>query len=155
MIDSDDLVALDGYTFLRNDREEKEVGGIGVYVKSNYPVTIIAKSDPVYRNAAEYLIVEIKINSQNLLFSVVYCRPGAKKKQNEFFNHIAQLLPSYSHIIITGNFNLNMAVKNTDYRYLKNKLDSFALFLVPSQPTHHTSRETVVNGMSTIHESHT
>ena len=48
-----------------------------------------------------------------------------------------------------------MAVKDTDYRYLKNKLDSFGLFLVPSQPTHHTSRETVVNGMSTIHESHT
>ena len=103
-----------------------------MYVKSIYPVKIIVESDPIYRNAAEYLTVEIKLKSQNLLFSVVYCRPGAKKP-NEFFNHITQLLPSYNHIIITGDFNLNMAVKDTDYKYLKNKLDALALFLVSSQ----------------------
>ena len=84
-IDSDDLIALDGYTFYRNDRE-KEGGGIGVYVKSNYPVKVIVKSDPKYRNEAEFLILEIKINSHVLLLSVIYCHPGAKKP-NEFFNH--------------------------------------------------------------------
>ena len=32
-INFDDLVDLDGYTFLEKDREEKEGGGIGIYVK--------------------------------------------------------------------------------------------------------------------------
>ena len=73
---------------MRYDREEKEGGGIWVYAKLNYPVKSIVKSDRVYRNVAEYSIVEIKINSQNLPFSVVCCCPGAKKR-NQFFNHTA------------------------------------------------------------------
>ena len=95
-IDANDLIALDGYTFFRKDREEIEGGSIGVYVKSNYPVKVIVTSDPKYRNEAEFLILEIKINSYNLLFSVVYCRPGVKIP-NELFNHVSKLLPSYNN----------------------------------------------------------
>ena len=83
-----------------------------------------------------------------MLFSFFYCHPGAKKP-NEFFNHITQLLPSYNQIIMTGDFNLNMAVKYTDHKYLKNNLDALALFLIPSQSTQHTSKKTVENGIST------
>ena len=108
-----------------------------MYVKSIYPAKSIVKSDPIYRNSVEYLIVEIKLKSQHLLFSIVYCRPGAKKT-NEFFNHIIQFLPSYNHIIITGDFNLNGSKRHR----LQVLLDALARFLVPSQPTHHTSMET-------------
>ena len=38
---ADDPLAVDGFTFVRNDREGKWGGGIGIYGKSTYPVKII------------------------------------------------------------------------------------------------------------------
>ena len=111
-------------------------GGIGVYVRDSFCVTILAQSDPFYDNKPEFIILELTSGKNKLLFSVVYRRPHAAYPI-EFFACLTNLLPLYHNVVITGDFNMNMAKKNGASKFLSTHINASNLYLVPSQPTHH------------------
>ena len=112
-------------------------GGIGVYVHDHYSVNILASSDTLYANKPEYLILEIDISYTKLRFAVIYPRPHAAYLFS-FFKCLSAYLLHFTSVIVTGDFNMNMATPNSPPAVsLQNLLDSHSLFLVPSDPTHH------------------
>jgi len=87
-------------------------------------------------NSPEYLIVEVKHNLVKVLIVVMYRRPHASYPI-ALFDLISQLMPEYSNIIITGDFNFPMHKYHPDSVYFSNLLADLNLELVPSEPTHH------------------
>ena len=66
---SDDLIRLDDYFLVRNDREGKRGGGVACYIHKSLQVRILAASLSLFSNAPEYLIFELKAaNSETVLF---------------------------------------------------------------------------------------
>ena len=133
----DSHLTLDGFNFFHVDREGMGGGGVGLYVRDTYSVDVLASSDPHFDNTPEYLICEIKKGQLKLLFAAIYRRPHAAYPIR-FFDHISTYLPHFTSIIITGDFNINMALPSSPAAtHLAHSLNSNSLYLVPSDPTHH------------------
>ena len=112
-------------------------GGVGLYVGDSFGVEVLSASDPVFDNATEFIICEIRKDQLRLLFAAVYRRPHAFYPIH-FFDCLATHLPLYPSAIITGDFNINMALPDSpDAVHLHNSICSNSLHLIPSDPTHH------------------
>ena len=99
-------------------------GGVGLYVRDSFLTP-------------EFITCEIKKDQLKLLFATVYRRPHAAYPIH-FFNCLANYLPHFTSIIITGDFNINMARSESPAAsYLNNTISANSLSLVPSDPTHH------------------
>ena len=79
--------------------------------------------------------------SKKLLFGLIY-RPPRVEHPKSFFDAIRHYLPSYKHLVITGDFNANMNVSDHFSKPIYDFINSNSLFLVPSESTCHKS----VNG---------
>ena len=112
-------------------------GGVGLYVRDTFSVEILANSDPMYDNTPEHMICEIRKNQYKLLLAVVYLCPHAAYPIH-FFNCLANYLCHFSSVIITGYFNMDMALLDSPAAtHLNYTINSNSLCLVPSEPTHH------------------
>ena len=112
-------------------------GGVGLNVCDSFSVEILSASDPVFDNATEFSICEIRQDQLRLLLAAVYRRPHASYPIY-FFDCLATHLALYSSAIITGDFNINMALPDSpDAVHLHNSICSNSLQLIPSDPTHH------------------
>ena len=112
-------------------------GGVGLCVPDSFNVEILAGSEPLYDNTPEFIICEIKKDQLKLLFATVYRRPHAAYPIN-FFNCLANYLPHFTSIIITGDLTINMAFPESPAAtYLNNTISANSPSLVPSDPTHH------------------
>lgn len=133
----DKHLALDGFKLIRLDRENKEGGGVALYVRNHYAVNILVTSEPVFNNTPEFLIAEMKNKNVKILCAVIYRRPEASSPLY-FFEWLSAHLPHYNNVIITGDFNANLTIPNhTDSKILLNLIDSNALSVVSYEPTHH------------------
>ncbi|KAL7305835.1 hypothetical protein TKK_0002077 [Trichogramma kaykai] len=55
-----------------------------------------------------------------------------------FFDKLSYFLPSFDHVIITGDFNINtLKDKNRHSIYLKSLLSAYNLHIINNEPTHH------------------
>ena len=112
-------------------------GGVGLYVRDTYSVEVLATSDPIYDNSPEFIICELRKDQLRLLFAAVYRRTHASYPVH-FFDCLSSHLANFSSAIITGDFNMNMALPNSpDAIHLQDSIRSNSLQLVPSNPTHH------------------
>ena len=69
---SDDLIQLDDYLLIRNDREGKRGGGVACYVHKSLEVRVLAASPSPFSNAPEYIILELKCpNANTMLFTTM------------------------------------------------------------------------------------
>ena len=133
----DSHLVLDGFNFFHIDREGMGGGGVGLYVRDTYSVQVLANSEPRYDNTPEFIICEVRRNQLKLLLAVVYRRPHAAYPIH-FFNCLANYLPHFPSVIITGDFNMNMALPDSPAAlHLNNAINSNSLHLVYSEPTHH------------------
>ena len=57
---NDSHLALDGFNLFYIDREGMGGGGVDLYVRDSYSIEILSASDPVFDNAAEFIICEIR-----------------------------------------------------------------------------------------------
>lgn len=138
------LVNLPGYNIIRHDRHNNKGGGIAIYVRDDITYKILSMSEQnkekKSQNKAtklnpEYLIIELTICKQKLLFAAVYRPPDADKIDN-FCNVISDFIPKYKHVIITGDFNTDLLKENAYKRKFKNTIESLNLNILPSKPTH-------------------
>ena len=111
----DSHLTLDGYNFYRANREGMDGGGVGIYVRDDFAVVILATSEP------EYLILQITTSQTKILFAAVYRRPPSDYP-DELLSSLSTYLPHFHSAIITGDFNINMATPNATNSF---KLQSF------------------------------
>ena len=133
---SDNILNLEGFNFYRLDRVGMGGGGVGIFVRDSFCVTVLEQSDPMYDNKPEFIILDLISGGNKLLFAVVYRRPHAAYP-TEFFACLTNLLPLYHNVVVTGDFNINMAKENGASKFLSTHINASNLHLVPSQPTHH------------------
>lgn len=115
------------------NREGQKGGGVGFYARDYFNVKIIAHSQG---KIPEFVIAELIHFHNKILLAVVYRRPNAAYPSH-FFGCLAPLLPIYTNVVVTGDFNANMCTQNPASANLQGLIDSHSLYLVPSEPTHH------------------
>ena len=133
---TDDLIRLQGYDLIRSDRLARMGGGVAIYIKSEISARVLISSSSYPESLCDFLIIELKMNGENLLFSVIY-RPPRVKHPKYFFNEISSFLPKYKHFVLTGDLNANMISSNTYSKPIYDFIECNALYLVPSEPTCH------------------
>lgn len=133
----DEILTLPNMTLFRHDRANRSGGGIGLYARSDLIVTELSKSDPTSRDNPEYIIYRIHSSTFTILFAIVY-RPPETRLPIDFLDNLAQFIPLYSHVIVTGDFNINMLLKTDNSTLFRRHFTNKSLHLVDSPPTHHT-----------------
>ncbi|XP_023316036.1 uncharacterized protein LOC111693962 [Trichogramma pretiosum] len=132
-------LSLPGFNFYHHDRLKRKGGGVGLYVRSDFKVSTIFTSDQRYLNRPEYAVYSIEHCSFKLLLAVVYRRPKASYPFT-FFDTISEILHQYKHVLILGDFNINMIKRrNRHTRYIRNLTKAYNLHLVSNSPTHQVS----------------
>lgn len=131
------LVSLPNYTFLRHDRMDRTGGGVGLFVHDSLKSKILLSSPHSVSSHIEYMFAEITTNSSPILFGVIY-RPPRVPFDDTFETALLNLIPSYSKIILSGDFNTNLLTPSPDRNYLTNLIHSLNLYAVSFNPTHHT-----------------
>ncbi|KAJ8677505.1 hypothetical protein QAD02_013292 [Eretmocerus hayati] len=103
---------------------------------SQPPPHTALNSDPTFDNTPEFIIAELSHGSNKISFAVVYRRPkGAYPIY--FFETLSNLSPLYNDMIITGDFNADLASEKPEAIHLRSLLAKYSLYCVPSEPTHH------------------
>ncbi|KAL7287797.1 hypothetical protein TKK_0018173 [Trichogramma kaykai] len=71
-------------------------------------------------------------------FSCAAWRDEVARAYRLFFDKLSYFLPSFDHVIITGDFNINtLKDKNRHSIYLKSLLSAYNLHIINNEPTHH------------------
>ena len=137
----DSHLQLEDFNLYRHDRTGKEGGGVALYVKKQWKVQRVVKSPQVpgrFENKPEYMICELSRASKNILIVVVYRRPKAAAP-HELFQALGPILSLSKTVIITGDFNANIAAPaSPEGQTLMNMIKPFGLKVVSLAPTHHT-----------------
>lgn len=128
---------IDGYNLIRHDRENKEGGGLAVYIRTVFRYKIITKSQAIYCMKPEFILLEISFGWK-LLLGAVY-RPPKLGFISEFFDSVANLLPMYNHVLLIGDFNVDLSSSRVyaDKTQLLELVDSLNLSILPLDPTYH------------------
>nr|CAI5839931.1 unnamed protein product [Callosobruchus analis] len=102
----DSEIHIDGYTVIRQDRSGRG-GGVAIYIKQNLKYVVINLD---VRNF-EILAIRLNLNNRNIIFATIYRPPGYTNIRN-FLDEFDEIVSSFSmecdHLIITGDFNINM-----------------------------------------------
>lgn len=136
IIHSSSTFALDGYTIYRHDRAGIMGGGICLYARKGFSVSLLHSSDPLAHDIPEHAIYKVSSPSFTILLAIVYRRPEIHLPL-AFLDSLSQLIPQFSHVIITGDFNINMAIETNNSTTFRRHFSDLALHLVKSDPTHH------------------
>lgn len=102
----DDSVYVDGYSFVRLDRETR-AGGVGIYVRDNFSYRVIMSES---RDFIEYVWIVVEILGQSLVVGCVYRPPSSD--EDSFFKSLEEsvtdVFDSFENIICFGDFNINL-----------------------------------------------
>ncbi|XP_051167606.1 uncharacterized protein LOC127285557 [Leptopilina boulardi] len=136
---SNDMVDINDFNLVRRDRYGKRGGGVAIYVKSHLHLRILFSSSELFDNKPEFIIVEISSRHvKPLLFAVVYRRPGGESL-DDFEYHFKKFFNLYDNVVICGDFNYNLNGISIESNYIRDFFESFNLFIVPYDSTHHTT----------------
>lgn len=132
------VVAIPGFSFYRNDRDQGRGGGVGVYVKSSFQCECLSFSNLPLVEGYEHCWVRIKINrNMSISIGVVY-RIGNNVLDcvNILDSLLPELLPIDEYIVVLGDLNINMFnIQNP----INNMFDSYGFSQVINEPTRITS----------------
>ena len=103
----DSHLSLDGFNFYRADREGIDGGGVGVYIRDDFAVEILATSELLFANKLEYFILEV-LPSRKKFILAVYCQQPADYP-HKCLARLFTYLRHFSFVIITQYVNMNMA----------------------------------------------
>lgn len=136
--DPDDIVSIQDYTYVRQDRPDSiRGGGVGMYIKSSIGFRTIFSE---YRESIEQLWVEIKCKNRIHVVGMVY-RTSSSRDYETFFSTfeetLIQIHLKYDSIICLGDFNLDMLKQdsNNNVSRLLAITDTFGLKQAVNEPT--------------------
>ena len=126
----DNLVRIDGYTLVRQDRKLGG-GGVALYVRNTLKVKILVKSNTTFSgdcNKPEYLMCSVQRgNSSPVFVAVVYRPPHVGFYANKLDEHLRACGDEFSHRIIMGDLNADLIKPNAETRVLLNFVDTHSL----------------------------
>lgn len=95
-------VAIDGYTFCRNDwpRDYGGAGGVGLYISKSIEYRIVFTQSHYIE--CEVLFIEIIIDTSVILVGVVYL---PNENTDIFKSTVSDIFERYNNIIVVGDFN--------------------------------------------------
>lgn len=134
-----DRYKIAGYNLFHHDRLGKQGGGVAIYFRDIFICKTLYVSPGPYHSAPEFCIVELLINNMKILFCVVY-RPPQTSPLDEFFERLSPLLPDYHHIIITGDFNIDLTRPGPLVNLFESQVAAHSLEVVSRNPTYHLLR---------------
>lgn len=128
------IPSLDGYSYIKTNRNKTQNEGVIIFYKNNSTLSI-SISEP---NLSDANGLTIKIDSSTLLLAIY--RPPGYKNVNPFFESLNDLLSSsnVSNTILIGDINIDILDHNTDINsptYL-NLLASHSILPAHLLPTH-------------------
>ncbi|KAI5695872.1 hypothetical protein M8J75_004808 [Diaphorina citri] len=109
---SDSLVNISGYTLVRHDRLVRRGGGVTMYIRNDLTHKVLVRSTATSSQddkIIEFMAVESVVRSINILLTVVY-KPPKANQLDELYDLIVSVIPQYEHIILMGDFNINLLV---------------------------------------------
>ena len=122
----DSELAIEGYSFTRQDRSDRRGGGCMVYVRENLPYCI---RPDLLDESIESCVIEInRPKCKTLFLWNVYRAPDLSLEIFlEGLNSKMALLPSNAEVCLLGDFNVDFFTKQRTHGYaLKRKLALFA-----------------------------
>ncbi|KAI8115879.1 hypothetical protein CVS40_11978 [Lucilia cuprina] len=126
-------VAIDGYTFCRNDRPRDDggAGGVGLYISKSIVYRKVFTHS--HYKKCEILFIEISVDTSVILVGVVYLPNG---NTDIFESTVSDLFERYNNIIIVGDFNNDLfdPLKAGRFRSVCNRMNLSILH--NSVPTH-------------------
>lgn len=135
------LVSLPGYSLIRNDRVNKVGGGVCVFIKEGLKAKLLYSTPSDYSSRPEFMFIEIIITSSDVLLLAVCYKPPKIGYLIDFENVLLRFLPSYSRVLVMGDFNTDLHNTNITYGHtqLTTMFHSCNLDILPLGPTHHTA----------------
>ncbi|KAI5727884.1 hypothetical protein M8J77_008146 [Diaphorina citri] len=138
---SDSLVNISGYTLVRHDRLVRRGGGVAMYIRNDLTHKVLVRSTAASSQddkIIEFMAVELVVRSIKILLTVVY-KPPKANQLDELYDLIVSVIPQYEHIILMGDFNINLLDSNSSVatRFAET-MTSYNLTVLPSAPTHHS-----------------
>ena len=132
------LVELPRYTLLRHDRCGRKMGGgVGMYVRNDIRTEVILTSSE--SSGIEFMFIELHIGQQKCVLGVVYWPPRTGNI-SDLHEHLAYISATYEHVIIMGDFNVNLGNINcSETKHYKDMHRSLNFSILDLEPTHHTS----------------
>jgi hypothetical protein len=134
------VVALPGYSLIRNDRLGKTGGGVAAFIKKGLKYRQLYLSPGEYSAKPEFIFLEIGSSCSDALLLGVCYRPPGVGHLADFENILLRLMPSYSRVLIMGDFNCDLLKPDLyQSRQLMNMFASCNMTILPLDPTHHTA----------------
>lgn len=134
------LCKVSGYKFLRRDRNGKNGGGVGIFVKDCFEPKIVKL--PQNLTQPEMLFIELTVKNTKVVVGVIYKPPkipyGVLATIQE---SLAYITTKYEHVIITGDFNINLLAPESypTIFFQMNVSEPFGLTQMVKDPTRVTS----------------
>jgi len=120
---SDRLVHFQGYYLVRCDRTGRTGGGVAFYIQEHLRAEILQQSDNNCDRRLEFIIAEISTVNARILLAVVY-RPPYYGFLADFFNAFLDLSATFKHLIIFGDFNVDLCSQSFDAEQIRAFVDS-------------------------------
>ncbi|XP_062711773.1 uncharacterized protein LOC134289634 [Aedes albopictus] len=132
---SDDIIYIEGYTAVRNDRVGRLGGGLIVYMSNNLSFRTIEMSCYQF-GQVEYIFLELRVNNHEMLLGFFYNPP-----EFDCTDLLAQKFSSfelqYEHILLMGDFNTNLLKNNCDKsKQFQSFMQDFGFSSLGTVPTH-------------------
>jgi hypothetical protein len=139
---SDDLIGIDGYSIVRQDRNTGG-GGVALYVRDTFKVKLLASSNtamPGKPMVPEYLMCRVWQEGAPPIFVAVIYRPNKTIpfNANSLLADLRVQCEEYSHKIIMGDLNANLLSSDADALFVNEISQELSLRIVPHGATHHT-----------------
>ncbi|KAI5722347.1 hypothetical protein M8J76_007154 [Diaphorina citri] len=135
---SDSEISIPGYRVVRNDRVGRRGGGVAIYLNNTFSYQVLASSPPQYSATAEFLILEVVVNSSKILVATVY-HPPRVGSLDDFAESLELFLPNYQHTFTVGDFNVDLSTTSPASAQLRDRFSSLNLHILPTDTTHHTA----------------
>lgn len=135
------MVNIPGFNLVRHDRSRSDRargGGVAIYIKLDLGFSIKYKS--VTGCPLEFLFVEVNTSNNSLLVGCVYNPPDALRNFMPLCNVLIQ--SNSEHILVAGDFNLNLLRENVDTANLVDQLCDSGSIIINHEPTHYMPNST-------------
>ena len=140
MVD-DQIVQVDGYSILRQDRNTSS-GGVILYIRSTLKASVLARSDteaPGRPLQPEYLMCRVWSDSMPpVLVCLIYRSPQVPLNADpNFLANLRDLCSFYSHKVIMGDLNTDLLDSGSATKYVKSIFNELSLQIINHGATNH------------------
>lgn len=129
--------SLPGFNLIRNDRTGSGGGGVAIYLRSHISYSVVDMSpQPPSANAGEHLLIAVELSFTKILLGVYYSPSLRINYFSSFENLLENLIPTYAHSIIMGDFNTCLLKKDSRATTLESIVNASNMHILPLRATH-------------------